>query len=68
MGVKRLNLQRSFWCTAKRNANFAHSAFQEAPRTFLQLWGHGRRFWGVAARSGLGQEASASGDNGNLRG
>ena len=43
-------------------------AFQEAPRTFLQLWGHGRRFWGIAARSGLGQEASASGDNGNLRG
>ena len=24
-------LQRSFSCTARRNANFAHSAFQEAP-------------------------------------
>ncbi len=28
----------------------------------------GCRFWGVAARAGRGQMASASGDNGNLRG
>ncbi len=32
-------------CTVRRNANFAHSAFQEVPRACLQLLCHGRCFW-----------------------
>ncbi len=37
-------LQRSFSCTVRRNANFAHSAFREVPRACLQLLSIGRAF------------------------
>ncbi len=46
----------SFLCTVRRNANFAHSAFQEVPRACLQLLGHSRCFWFVAARAGGGEK------------
>ncbi len=39
-------VQRSFWCTVRRNANFTHSAFQ-VPRAFLQHLRHDRRFRGA---------------------
>ena len=60
-------VHRSFSCTVKQNANFAHSAFQVVPRACLQPLGHSRCFWRVAAQPDLGQKASASDDNGNLR-
>ncbi len=60
--------QRRFSHTARRNANFAHSAFQEVLRAFLQLSGNGRCFRGVTARPDGGQKGSATGDNGILQG
>ncbi len=49
-------VHRSFSCTVRRNANFAHSAFQEVPRACLQLLGHSRCLWRVAVRAGGGQK------------
>ncbi len=44
--MTRTQLQRSFSCTVRQNANFAHRAFQEVPRACLQLLGHSVAFEG----------------------
>ena len=61
-------LQRNFFCTFRPNANFAHTAFLQAPRASPQLSVDGRHFRCGAARPGGGQAASASGENGNFGG
>ena len=61
-------LQRSFFCTFRRNANFAHSASQRALSASQQLSGDGRHFRCAAARPDIGRAASASGENGNFGG
>ncbi len=46
----------SFSCTVRRNAKFEQSAFQEVPRTCLQLLSNGCCFRGIAARAAEGQK------------